>query len=280
MLARASAGSRPRPARPPPGRGRRPARRPSTRRIAARQLGRRRVLEQEARPRRPPSPAAGSPGRPNVVRMRTRVPGSSARSAPAASRPVGARHLDVEQRDVGPRGARGVEHLVAAPDLRRRPRCRPRARAGSRAPRAPSSGPRRAGRGSRRPPGTLTRRRKPPSGAGAGVDLAAEALAPARAARPGRGRRRGRPPLAPRAVVDDLGARAPPGRARCGSTRARAAVADHVRRPLAHRPGEHRLDLGRERDAPASRARPRSRRPRAPSARPPARPRASAGGSR
>ena len=93
--------------------------------------------------------------------------------------------------------------------------------------------------------GTVTRSRKPPSGAGPGLDAAGEqfgALAQAGepvARRLGGGR--------PRAVVDDLGARARQARLHLDPAARRAAVADDVRRALAHRPGEQRLDVGRQR---------------------------------
>ena len=168
----------------------------------------------------------------------------------------------------GARGARRVEHLVAAPDLRRRPRCPPRARAGrERAAHhrlvlgeqdadhaRPPSGTRHP-----QPEAAVRARRR--------ASTAADRAARARAARPGRcRRRRRRPRRAPSSTISsaavaarldaDLAWRAPLWRI-------------DVRRALAHRPGQHRLGVGRQRRRRRRRAAPRSRRPRARCARPP-----------
>jgi hypothetical protein len=69
--------------------------------------------------RNPEAPASIArrryPGRPNVVRIRTRQGAAQLRQRLETGR---TRHLDVEQGDIGVDGLRGGEHLIAARDLR------------------------------------------------------------------------------------------------------------------------------------------------------------------
>ena len=91
--------------------------------------------------------------------------------------------------------------------------------------------------------GTLSRRRNPPSGRAPASSLPAHALRPlgeAAAARCRRGRRAGAI-----AVVLDLDGGRVPSASHADRAVLRAAVADDVRRALAHGPGEHRVDVRR-----------------------------------
>ena len=159
-------------------------------------------------------------------------------------------HLDVEQRDVG--RASSAAATTSSP----RPTCATTSRSGSsaeqRGERATDErlvlGEQHRG-SSPRPHRDVTRSRKPPSGTGAGLDLAAELRATplaepgqAAAGRPARGRRRRRRAASPASVVDDLDAVAAARSASPGSAARPRAVAEDVRHALADRPAEHGVD--------------------------------------